>query len=398
MRAPSQELSALSEADLLRTLKTYRCADLPLVQNTEAQSFLNFSSNDYLGLSQHPALKEAAITAITQQGTGATASRLVCGTYDYHRALENKIAQLKQTDDALLFANGYTTALGTITALLGKEDTIILDKLSHASLIDAARLSGAHLRVFPHNNLNRLEEILKATRDKSKPNTRVIVVTESVFSMDGDLCPLPEIIALKKQYDALLFLDEAHALGVLGPQGLGLAEALGLQQEVDLQMGTLGKAAGSAGGYLAAEQSLIDLLVNKARSFIYSTAPPPAQVASASAAFDIITSAEGASLREKLRNHLSLLHSSCKDTSLNTKPWTLETPILPLILGNNDSALSASQALRAKGFLVPAIRYPTVPKNTARLRITLSAAHSAPQIQSLAEALTFGFASKEEIR
>jgi len=178
MREPSQELKDLSEEGLLRTLRAHQCGELPYVHNEDNELFLNFSSNDYLGLSQHPALKSAAIEAIEKHGTGATASRLVCGTYDYHRAFEQKIARLKQADDALLFANGYTTALGTITALLGKEDTIILDKLSHASLIDAARLSGATIRVFPHNNINRLEELLKSIREKSPPNTRIIVATE----------------------------------------------------------------------------------------------------------------------------------------------------------------------------------------------------------------------------
>ena len=217
-----------------------------------------------------------------------TASRLVCGTFHFHRELEEEIATLKQADDARLFANGYATALATITALVGKGDVVILDKLSHACLIDGAKLSGATVRVFPHNNLTRLESILQSTRQKS-PDASVLVVTEAVFSMDGDCCPLNEIVALKEKYGALLLLDEAHAFGVLGERGLGLAESLNLQRRVDLQMGTLGKAAGSAGGYLAASQTIIDLITNKGRAFIYSTAPPPAQVAASLAALRLIS-------------------------------------------------------------------------------------------------------------
>lgn len=391
MRDPSRELSDLAQAGLLRRLSPYLGEQLPQLVTAEGETLLNFSSNDYLGLAQHPALKAAAIASIERFGTGATASRLVCGTHQYHREVEEQIATLKQSEKALLFANGYTTAVGAITALVGKGDTIILDKLSHACLIDGARLSGATLRVFPHNNLNRLEELLKQTRAKAGADTRILVVTESVFSMDGDCCPLREIISLKNHYGALLLLDEAHALGVMGPRGLGLAEELNLQSEVDLQMGTLGKAAGSAGGYLAASANLIDLMVNKARSFIYSTAPPPAQVASASAALDLITSPEGATLRHALAGNIRQLQEG-----LQIEPHPISTPIVPLILGSNETALAGAQSLRERGFLVPAIRYPTVPKNTARLRVTLSATHSREQIAALCTALTFCFATSAE--
>ena len=352
----------------------------PACPNRLRKTFLNFSSNDYLGLSQHPALRDAAIEATRRHGTGATASRLVCGTFRYHRELEEEIADLKDCDDARLFANGYSTAMGTIPALIGKDDTIILDKLCHACLIDAAKLSGATIRVFPHNNLQRLEAILQTTTASAKATARTLIVTESVFSMDGDLCPLWELVALKEKYGALLLLDEAHALGVLGERGLGLAEELNLQSKVDFQMGTLGKAAGSAGGYLAASQPWIDLLTNKARSFIYSTAPPPAQVAASHAALQIICSEEGRILRESLRHNLSLL-------DFHATPTHGPTPIIPLILGENAAALTASQKLLGAGLVIPAIRYPTVPKNTARLRITISAAHSTSDIEQLNQAL-----------
>ena len=277
MRSPIHELEVLQEADLLRTLNPWDSGVFPRLTESSGKAFLNFSSNDYLGLSQHPALREAAIEATRRHGTGATASRLVCGTFQYHRELEEHLAaELKECDDARLFANGYSTAMGTIPALVGKGDTIILDKLSHACLIDAAKLSGATLRVFPHNNLERLEAILKKTSETSTPSTRTLIVTESVFSMDGDLCPLRELVTLKEKYGALLLLDEAHALGVLGKRGLGLAEELELQSEVDFQMGTLGKAAGSAGVISPpANPGLTCSLTRRAPSSILPRLRPP---------------------------------------------------------------------------------------------------------------------------
>ena len=380
MRSPIHELEAIREDDLLRTLKIWNSEALPKISNSSAETFLNFSSNDYLGLSQHPSLRDAAIEATRRHGTGATASRLVCGTFQYHRELEERIAALKECDDARLFANGYSTAMGTIPALVGKGDTIILDKLCHACLIDAAKLSGATIRVFPHNKLDRLEELLQITSKSAPDSSRTLIVAESIYSMDGDMCPLWELVTLKEKYGALLLLDEAHALGVLGERGLGLAEELNLQSKIDFQMGTLGKAAGSAGGYLAASQPWIDLLTNQARSFIYSTAPPPAQVAASLAALEIITSDEGRILRESLNHNLSLL------TPHSTRTHG-PTPIVPYLLGDSATALAASQKLLAAGFVIPAIRFPTVPKNTARLRITISAAHSPSEIEQLNQAL-----------
>ncbi|MDP0492247.1 MAG: 8-amino-7-oxononanoate synthase [Verrucomicrobiota bacterium JB023] len=385
MRNPQTELHELAQDDLLRQLRILSLTGSPTLVKCEGRRLINFSSNDYLGLSRHPSLQRAGTKALEQFGTGATASRLVCGTMEIHRCLEEQIAQLKQTEEALVFSNGYSTALGTLTALLGPGDTVILDKLSHASLIDGARLSGATIRVFPHNNLNRLEAILQSVRRKSDAKARVLVVTESVFSMDGDRCPLRELVELKNRYGALLLLDEAHALGVLGPSGLGLVEELGLQAEVELQMGTLGKAAGAAGGYLAGSKAFIELLVNKARSFIYSTAPPPAQIAAAAAALKLITSETGRDLRDRLASHRNKLSALLRESSWEIPPSG--TPIIPLIMGDNERTLNASNTLQGDGFLVPAIRYPTVPRGTARLRLTLSAAHEERQIEHLADAL-----------
>ena len=355
MESPREELHQLDDLGLRRSLRRIDDSRPPRV-TIDGQELLNFSSNDYLGLSRHPALAEAAKEAIERYGTSSTASRLVCGSLDFCHQL------------ALTFANGYATAMGTIPAIVGKKDTIILDKLSHACLIDAAKLSGATLRVFPHNELGKLDKLLSSAKG------RILVVTESVFSMDGDQCPLAEIVALKNKHHALLFLDEAHAVGVVGPNGQGLAEELSLQEDVDFQMGTLGKALGSAGGYLAASREWIDLFINKSRSFIYSTAPPPSQAAASIAALKILASEEGQLLRKKLSDHLAGFHTN--------------SPIIPLIVGDNEDALTASRSLLNQGFLVPAIRYPTVPRGTARLRITLSAAHSPEDLSRLKQTLS----------
>ncbi|MFT6242227.1 MAG: 8-amino-7-oxononanoate synthase [Akkermansiaceae bacterium] len=366
MRTPSEELSDLAEKGLLRSLRQLTPIS-PTKIRIDSRDLLNFSSNDYLGLSKHPALIEAATKALANHGTGATASRLVCGSLQIFHELEECLAQGKKAEAALTFANGYATAMGIIPALVGKGDTVILDKLAHACLIDAARLSGATLRVFPHNDLAKLAKLLNSRIG------RTLIITESVFSMDGDLCPLAEIVALKEKHGALLLLDEAHAVGVLGPSGQGLTEELGLQEQVDFQMGTLGKALGSAGGYVAASRSWIDLLINKARSFIYSTAPPPAQAAASLAALNLMTSSEGLQLRAQLQKHC--LHFDSK------------TPIVPRIIGENNDALTLSRTLFEKGILVPAIRFPTVPRGTARLRITLSAAHTEEDLNALRHAL-----------
>jgi len=366
------ELETLRNQGLFRSLRKLEPAPQPHLK-FDGQELLNFSSNDYLGLSRHPSLIEAATKALTTHGTGSTASRLVCGSLDICHELEEKLAACKKTEAALTFANGYATAVGCIPAIVGKGDTIILDKLAHASLIDAARLSQATIRVFPHNDLNKLARLLGTAKG------RTLVVTESVFSMDGDTAPLKEICDLKDETGALLFLDEAHGVGVLGPNGQGLTEELDLQDRVDFQMGTLGKALGSAGGYVATSQEWIDLFINKARSFIYSTAPPPSQIAASLAALEILGSNEGQTLRARLQENI---RSFCADFSQNHR-----TPIIPVILGENEPTLEAAQQLMAEGIYLTAIRYPTVPRGTARLRITLSAAHNSDHLDRLKIAL-----------
>jgi len=313
---------------------------------------------------------------------------LISGTQSPHLELESALAKWKGTQAALCFSSGYAAAVGTLPALVGKGDVVLLDKLSHASLIDGAKLSGATLRVFPHNHLGKLESHLEWTK-REHPNARVVVVTESVFSMDGDRVPLRELIELKKRFRALLLLDEAHALGVIGPNGRGLAAEEGLNEDVDVQMGTLSKALGVSGGYICGSRSLVEWLINRARSFIYSTAPPPVLAAAARAAVEFLASPDGENRRLQLWKRIELMRNNLpqdRQSTLREKPRPASA-IFPWIVGDEQGAIDLSRALQAEGFLVPAVRYPTVAKGSARLRITVTAAHEQAQIMALTDAL-----------
>ncbi|MCU0795846.1 MAG: 8-amino-7-oxononanoate synthase [Akkermansiaceae bacterium] len=369
MRSPRSELEAITAAGLHRRLRTLESATGPKVLR-EGRELWNFASNDYLGLASHPAIRAAFHEGLDLWGHGAAASRLITGTLPPHEALEETIAKAKGTDAALSFSSGHAAATGSIPAIVGSGDHVVIDKLAHACLIDGARLSGASLRVFPHNDVEKLSRLLSRIRGVS-PASRILVITESVFSMDGDLAPLREIVETCEQHEALLLVDEAHGLGVFGPGGMGLAEEMGLQSRIDFHMGTLGKAAGLAGAYIACSADWRELLINRARSFIFSTAPPPALAHAARAAIDLLRSPQGTALRSQLRERMDRLrpgHSS---------------PIFPWILGTNEAALEASASLENQGFLVPAIRYPTVPRGTARLRISLGATHPLEAIDAL---------------
>ena len=379
----ASELAELRARSLLRSLREMDSPQQPTVE-LAGKKLINFSSNDYLGLATEPALREAAKAAIDQYGVGAGASRLVCGTLSPHVRLEEKLAEFKRTEAALTFSSGYATALGTLGALCQKDDVIILDKLAHASLIDGARLSGAHVRVFPHNHMGKLESHLAWARDNF-PEARVVVVTEAVFSMDGDWALLAEIVELKLRFGALLLLDEAHAVGVIGAHGRGLAEQLGLAGAVDIHMGTLSKALGVSGGYVCGGRQLIELLVNRARSFIYSTAPSPAVAAAGCAAVEWMLSAAGEKRRQQLRQNLAQFASEMP--LLFSAERKVQSAIVPVIVGKAEAALEAAQLLADKGFLVPAIRFPTVARDAARLRVTLSARHTPRQISGLCAVL-----------
>ena len=379
----AQELAELRSRSLLRKLRTLESAQQPAMEFA-GKKMVNFSSNDYLGLATEPALRDAAKSAIDEYGVGSGASRLVCGTLTPHVLLEERLATFKRTEAALTFSSGYAAALGALGGLCRKDDVIILDKLCHACLIDGAKLSGAFVRVFPHNHLGRLESHLQWARE-NHPDARVVVATESVFSMDGDWALLPEIVEIKDRYGALLLLDEAHAVGVIGAHGRGLADQLGLTGRIDIQMGTMSKALGVSGGYICGGRRLIELLINRSRSFIYSTAPSPMVAAAAMAAVDFMMAPIGEKRRQTLRENLA--HFAEEMPHLFKGGRKIMSAIVPIILGPAEAALEASQLLAEKGFFVPAIRYPTVARDAARLRVTLSAKHSTKQIGALCELL-----------
>jgi len=383
------QLASLREQGLERKLRRIDTPQAPHVL-LEGRRLLNFSSNDYLGLANHPALKEAAIEAIEKYGAGTGASRLLSGSLAPHHHLEEGLAVFKGAEAALTFSTGYAAALGTLGALIGKQDIVILDKLSHACLIDAARLSGAALRVFAHNDLNQLEEKLKwacarnagANHNGGVSRPRTLVVTESVFSMDGDRAPLRQIVELKERYGAWLMVDEAHATGLYGEHRRGVLEELGLSDQVEIQMGTMGKAIGASGGYICGSRCLIDLLVNRARSFIFSTAPVPAAAAAAAAGVCLIQSAVGAERRGVLCRGISQLESG-----MNLPSGLKLGPIVPLLIGDEAKAVRVADALPDRGIFIPAIRYPTVARGSARLRVTVTASHTAGEVEQLLAAL-----------
>jgi len=380
-----QQLQTLRARSLERKLREIDSAQGPEIQ-IAGRRLINFSSNDYLGLASDSRLREAAIDAIKEFGVGAGASRLVSGTQSPHLRLENALAKWKQAEAALSFSSGYAAALGTVPALVNKDDVILLDKLCHASLIDGAKLSGAVLRVFPHNHLGKLENHLEWAR-REHAGKRVLILSESVFSMDGDRAPLSELVELKRRFDALLLLDEAHAVGVVGPNGRGLAAAENLIEDVDVQMGTLSKALGASGGYICGSRSLIEWLINRARSFIYSTASPPGIVSAALAAVNFLGSSEGEERRRLLWERIGLMQDLLPRNELNGKAASAASAIFPWIVGNEQAAIDLASALQTEGFFVPAIRYPTVAKGSARLRITVTALHEENQIRSLCRAI-----------
>ncbi len=385
------ELDAIRAAGLFREVRRVDSAQGARIM-LAGRECLNFSSNDYLGLADHPGLKEAARQATEKFGAGSGASRLICGSLAPHHELEEALAAFKGTEAALTFSSGYATALGTIGALVGPEDVVIIDKLVHASIVDAARLSGAKLRVFAHNDLEDLEAMLKWSEGIQGPRSkaqgrgpRTLVITESVFSMDGDLAPLRDLVELKDRYGAWLMVDEAHATGLFGLRRCGLAEAHEVADRVEVQMGTLGKALGAAGGYICGRRALIDLLVNRARSFIFSTAPVPAAAAAARAGIELVQSAEGEARRVRVWSLVDQLKNV-----LTGGPWPLgvvQSPILPLVAGPEAEAVNFAAALRERGLFIPAIRFPTVARGAARLRITLTAAHSPADVRALKTAL-----------
>jgi len=375
------ELDRIRASGLWRRLRIVDSPQGPTI-NLDGHELINFSSNDYLGLCNHPKIKEAAVKTIEKFGFGAGASRLISGHSRVIDQLESNLAAFKQTEAALVFPSGYSAMLGIVCSVFSPGDVLILDRLAHACMIDAARLSGATIRVFAHNDVDDLEEKLRWATSRTRGGTRhkVGILTESVFSMDGDLAPLKEIVELKEKYGAILVLDEAHATGVLGPDGRGLAHQLRIASRVEIQMGTLSKAFGALGGFVCGTRPLIEFLVNRARSFIFTTGLPPAIAAAALAALEIAQSEEGNKLRATLRTNVSTL---CEMVNRPIMP----AAIVPIIVGNEERATLLSNHLLQRGFYVPAIRFPAVKHGSARLRVSISAAHTPDQICRLALAL-----------
>ena len=368
------ELKQIESQGLLRRMRTLESPQERIIK-IDGREYISFCSNNYLGLCNHPGVKKAAIAAIEKQGVGAGASRLISGNFLLHDQLEQRIARFKGTESAAVFPTGYMANVGAISALAGPGDAIICDRLNHASIIDGARLSRAKLLVYRHADCESLEQALKQS---AKYRTRLLI-TDSVFSMDGDLAELDRVGELAEKHDATLMVDEAHAVGFLGRGGRGAVEHFGLRGKVPVVMGTLSKAIGSLGGYIAGSADLIEYLRNKSRSFIYTTALPPAACAAAIAAIDIIE--DKPDLVDRLRENSRYLRDRLAEKNINTLNST--TQIVPIITGGPQSALDLSQKLYQTGLLAPAIRPPTVPKGTSRIRISLMAQHTKQDIDKL---------------
>jgi 8-amino-7-oxononanoate synthase len=377
------ELARLEAAGLRRRLSAIGSVSDAAVR-VDGRTHLLLSSNNYLGLAGHPELRMAASAAIERFGCGTGSSRLIAGHLEIHAELEAKLAAFKGTEAALVFPSGYQANVGTIGALVGRGDHVFSDELNHASIIDGCRLSRATVHVYPHRDVAALETELART----PPGGRRLIVSDSVFSMDGDVAPLPDLVALAEHYHSVLMLDEAHASGVLGAHGAGLADALGLADRVPVQMGTLGKALGSAGAYVAGSRALVDVLVNRARSFVYTTGLAPASVAAAGAALDLV--AREPERRARLAEHATRLRAGLAELGLAVGG---DTHILPVVLHDVARTTAFAAALARRGVLVHPIRPPTVPRGTARLRVTPIATHTRVQLDRALDA--FAEAARE---
>lgn len=376
LRNFEQEVKNLESQHLRRQLQIAESpADTTIT--IQGRKLLSMASNNYLGLANHPAVKQAAIDAIQQWGVGAGAARLLSGTMPPHDQLENDLAEFKQVEAALTFGTGYTTNIGLIPSLIDQDGLILTDRYCHASLIEASRLARAKVRVFHHNDTEHLEKLLK----KREKVSATLVVTEGVFSMDGDLAPLPDLLKLCQTYDATLVVDDAHGTGVMGANGRGTIEYFGLDPKDTIQIGTLSKAIGTSGGYVAGTVSLKNYLINVSKAFIFTTAQPPAIAAAASTAIEIIKNEP--ICRHRLWKNRDFLYSELKNIGFQLT--NTQSPILPIIVKSPEKALQMSQALYKAGIYIPAIRPPTVPKESSRLRITVSSGHSKEQLQYVIE-------------
>jgi glycine C-acetyltransferase len=365
-----QELKNLEEQGFVwrpRTLQSEQRARAIF----DGKEVVNLSSNNYLGLTNHPKMREAAKRAIDQFGAGAGAVRPIAGTMTLHRQLEEKLARFKGVEAVLVFQSGFAANLGTIQALVGKGDAIYSEELNHGSIIDGCRLSGAEIIKWPHRNVDALRQLCKESRQKYR---RALLVTDAVFSMDGDIAPLKELAEIAEEFNLIFMVDDAHASGVLGRNGRGSVDHFGLHGRVDVQMGTLSKALGAMGGYIAGSKTLIEFLIQKARPWLLSTAHPPAVVAAAIAAVEILESPEGEQLVKKLWENANYFKRELQKLGFNT--GASETPITPVIVGSSHLARKLAQRLFEEGVFAQEIVFPMVARDKARVRTIVTAMHS----------------------
>jgi 8-amino-7-oxononanoate synthase len=380
-------LADFSRQGLARHLSAYQNTGTELSDGTRC--LVNFSSNDYLGLAHHPRVIEAGRKALDHYGAGATASRLVVGTLPCHEELEQRLASLKGYPAALLFGNGYAANMGIISALVGRGDHIFMDRLAHASLVDAAILSRARVHRFQHNDVDHCSSLIRscASGRGQAVGSRRLLITESVFSMDGDLAPVSSLAALAEREGLMMLVDEAHATGVFGPGGAGLIRAAGVESCVNLSMGTLSKALGGYGGFTACSTEMRQWLIQRARSFIYSTALPPAVAGAATGALDVVRDHPdmGATLLARARAFRERLKAGGLDTGAS------QSQIIPVMAGDNDCALRVHRRLLAEGILAVPIRPPTVPRGTARLRLSVTLGHTPELLDRVAGMIVEAF-------
>jgi len=376
-----EELEKLKEQKLYQKLRVLSGEQLP-VATFDGQRVINLSSNNYLGLTTHRALKKAAAAAIKTHGVGSGAVRTIAGTMDIHMALEEQIARFKQTEACVVFQSGFVANAGTVQAVLGEADTIISDELNHASIIDGGRLSKAERKIFRHKDLDHCEEILKETQNRSG---RKLLITDGVFSMDGDIAPLPQLCDLAEKYGCIMMVDDAHASGVLGRGGRGTIDHFGVHGRVDIQVGTLSKAIGSIGGYVCGSRDLIEFLYHRARPFFFSTSHPPSVTATCQAAFALLDSPDGEKLIKKLWANTKFFKKRLKKLGFNT--GMSETPITPIIVGEAALAHEFSRELFQEGVFAPGIGYPTVPQGKARIRTIVTATHKRKDLEQALEIL-----------
>ncbi len=373
-----KEIDDLKEKGLYRTLKVIEETQYP-VARIDGKELILFSSNDYLGLAGHPEMIKSSVEATKRFRTGSGSSRLLSGTIELSRILEKRIAEFKGCEEGIVFSTGYMTNLGVITSLAGKDDAAIIDKLNHASIIDGCKLSGAQLRAYPHKDMKKLEEILSSSMNFR----RRLIITDGVFSMDGDIAPLKDIVQLADKYGAIVIVDDAHGTGVLGKTGRGILEHFEMKGDSIIQMGTFSKALGSLGGYVVGSHTLIDLLRNKARQFIYTTALPPGVLAASIAAIEVIE--REPEQRSLLWSNTERFREGLKKSGFNTMESS--TPIIPILTGDEEKTMRLSNGLYEEGIYAPGIRPPTVPHGMGRVRFSVTALHTEEHLKKAQDAL-----------